>query len=217
MGAVELDTPIKKLSKEEKAAKKALKAEKLAKKEAKAAKLAAKEEVAAEAEAPTSSVEDEAQGVEVEEAQEEEEEAADGGFKVHKYQPPPEPEDETLQCRDCGGDFIFTVGEQEFFKSKGFDNKKTRCAECTAAKKARFGEESGGGKGKGGKGKGGKGAGKGKGGGGFACYNCGEEGHRSSDCSKPRADGGKGGGGGICYAFQKGECNRGDSCKFKHA
>jgi hypothetical protein len=32
-------------------------------------------------------------------------------------------QDETLQCRDCGGDFIFTVGEQEFFKSKGFENK----------------------------------------------------------------------------------------------
>ena len=114
--------------------------------------------------------------------------------QVHKYVPPPEPEDETLVCRDCGGDFIFTVGEQEFFKSKGFDNKKTRCADCTAAKKARFGEDGGkgGGKGgKGGKGKGGKGGGKG--------------------------DGGKGkGGGGVCYAFQKGECSRGDSCRFSH-
>jgi hypothetical protein len=106
------------------------------------------------------------------------EEATDDGFKVHKYVPPPEPEDETLQCRDCGADFIFTIGEQEFFKAKGFDNKKTRCAECTAAKKARFGE-GGGGKG-GGRGKGGAdwGGGGGRGGGkggGRACYNCGEE------------------------------------------
>ena len=140
----------------------------------------------------------------------------DDGFKIKKYVPPPEPEDETLQCRDCGGDFIFTVGEQEFFKMKGFDNKKTRCADCTAAKKARFGEESGkgGGKGKGGKGKGGKGGGKGGG----ACYNCGGEGHMSYDCTEPRSGGkGKGGGGGgVCYAFQKGECNRGDACRFSH-
>ena len=210
MGAT-LESPITKLSKEEKAAKKAAKAEKLAKKEAKiAAKLAAKD-VAAE---PPEPVDEEVEQADVEGT--EVEEAADDGFKVHKYVPPPEPEDETLQCRDCGGDFIFTVGEQEFFKAKGFDNKKTRCAECTAAKKARFGEDGGRG---GGKGKGGKGGGKGKGGGrgGFACYNCGEEGHRSSECTKPRAEGGKGGGGGMCYAFQKGECSRGDSCKFKHA
>ena len=99
-------------------------------------------------------------------------------------------QDETLQCRDCGGDFIFTVGEQEFFKSKGFENKKTRCADCTAAKKSRFGEEGGGG----GKGKG-KGGGKGKG--------------------KGKGDGG-GSGGGVCYAFQKGECTRGAACRFSH-
>ncbi|EOD18500.1 hypothetical protein EMIHUDRAFT_196812 [Emiliania huxleyi CCMP1516] len=126
MGAT-LESPITKLSKEEKAAKKAAKAEKLAKKEAKiAAKLAAKD-VAAE---PPEPVDEEVEQADVEEN--EVEEAADDGFKVHKYVPPPEPEDETLQCRDCGGDFIFTVGEQEFFKSKGFDNKKTRCAEAIA-------------------------------------------------------------------------------------
>ena len=169
----ELDSPIKKLTKEEKIAKKAKKAEKAAKKAAKEQK-----------------VEKPVEDAEVEDAEVEAEEVAeDDGFKVHKYEAPPEPEDETLQCRDCGGDFIFTVGEQEFFKSKGFDNKKTRCAECTAAKKARFGEESGKG--------GGKGKGKGKGGG--------------------KGDKGKGGGGGgVCYAFQKGECTRGDSCRFSH-
>lgn len=41
------------------------------------------------------------------------------------------------------------------------------------------------------------------------------------DYAKPREPreggfGGGGGGGGVCFAFQKGECNRGDSCKFKH-
>jgi len=61
-------------------------------------------------------------------------------------------EDEALECRDCGAEFCFTVGEQQFYKEKGFDNKPTRCAECkasrwrsfswsTKAKKARFSRE----------------------------------------------------------------------------
>ncbi|MEG2337977.1 MAG: zinc-ribbon domain-containing protein [Clostridium sp.] len=44
--------------------------------------------------------------------------------------------DKTLKCRDCGCDFVFTVGEQEFYKEKGFDNEPTRCIECRRAKKA---------------------------------------------------------------------------------
>ena len=39
-------------------------------------------------------------------------------------------EDKTLVCKDCGKEFIFTVGEQEFFKEKGFDNEPVRCPEC---------------------------------------------------------------------------------------
>jgi len=38
--------------------------------------------------------------------------------------------DEMLQCRDCNAEFAFTVGEQQFFKEKGFDNKPTRCGVC---------------------------------------------------------------------------------------
>lgn len=30
-------------------------------------------------------------------------------------------EDKTLVCQDCGAEFVFTVGEQEFYKEKGFD------------------------------------------------------------------------------------------------
>lgn len=69
-------------------------------------------------------------------------------------------EDETLVCRDCSSEFMFTVGEQQFFLDRGWANKKTRCAECQAAKKARFGEGKGKGKG-GGRGAGGRGRGGG--------------------------------------------------------
>ena len=31
-------------------------------------------------------------------------------------------EDKKIICKDCGKEFIFTVGEQEFFKEKGFEN-----------------------------------------------------------------------------------------------
>ena len=44
-------------------------------------------------------------------------------------------QDETLKCRDCGNEFVFTAGEQEFYASKGFENKPSRCKECRAAKK----------------------------------------------------------------------------------
>jgi CxxC-x17-CxxC domain-containing protein len=45
-------------------------------------------------------------------------------------------EDKTLVCKDCGKDFIFTAGEQEFYAEKGFQNEPTRCKECRDSKKA---------------------------------------------------------------------------------
>jgi CxxC-x17-CxxC domain-containing protein len=42
----------------------------------------------------------------------------------------------TLQCRDCGRDFVFTVGEQEFYASRGFTSHPTRCRDCQSAHKA---------------------------------------------------------------------------------
>ena len=36
-------------------------------------------------------------------------------------------EDKTLKCEDCGQDFIFTAGEQEFYAEKGFQNEPKRC------------------------------------------------------------------------------------------
>ena len=42
--------------------------------------------------------------------------------------------DKTLTCKDCGAEFVFTVGEQEFYKEKGFDNEPKRCLACRRAK-----------------------------------------------------------------------------------
>ena len=39
-------------------------------------------------------------------------------------------EDKKIICKDCGKEFIFTVGEQEFFKDKGYDHEPKRCIEC---------------------------------------------------------------------------------------
>jgi CxxC-x17-CxxC domain-containing protein len=43
--------------------------------------------------------------------------------------------DIALRCRDCGRDFDFTVGEQEFYASRGLTNTPSRCPECRAARK----------------------------------------------------------------------------------
>lgn len=39
-------------------------------------------------------------------------------------------EDKALKCKDCGNEFIWTAGEQEFFASRGFKNKPARCKDC---------------------------------------------------------------------------------------
>lgn len=46
-------------------------------------------------------------------------------------------QDKTLICRDCGQEFTFTVGEQEFYAEKGFSNEPTRCRDCRSANKNR--------------------------------------------------------------------------------
>ncbi|MFN2450932.1 MAG: zinc-ribbon domain-containing protein, partial [Candidatus Dormibacteria bacterium] len=35
--------------------------------------------------------------------------------------------DQTLRCRECGVDFIWTEGEQEFYASRGLTNPPSRC------------------------------------------------------------------------------------------
>lgn len=43
--------------------------------------------------------------------------------------------DKTLKCKDCGADFVFTAGEQEFYAEKGFVNEPQRCKACRDARK----------------------------------------------------------------------------------
>lgn len=44
--------------------------------------------------------------------------------------------DKTIVCKDCGKEFVFTEGEQEFYKEKGFENDPVRCPECRRKRKA---------------------------------------------------------------------------------
>lgn len=44
-------------------------------------------------------------------------------------------EDKTLICKECGKEFVFTAGEQEFYAEKGFVNEPQRCKDCRAARK----------------------------------------------------------------------------------
>ncbi|MCL2545498.1 MAG: zinc-ribbon domain containing protein [Clostridia bacterium] len=52
-------------------------------------------------------------------------------------------EDRTMVCKDCGADFVFTAGEQEFYAEKGFQNEPTRCKDCRQARKANRAANSG--------------------------------------------------------------------------
>ena len=45
-------------------------------------------------------------------------------------------QDKLLRCSDCGQEFTFTAGEQEFYSSRGLQNEPRRCPECRRAKKA---------------------------------------------------------------------------------
>ena len=117
--------------------------------------------------------------------------------------------DKTIACRDCGTDFVFTAGEQEFYAQKGFTNEPTRCPACRQQRKA-----SGGGRGSYGErdsyGSRGGGGGYSSGGGSremhtTTCASCGKEAQvpfvprgdkpvYCSDCFRPRQGSGYGGG-----------------------
>lgn len=43
--------------------------------------------------------------------------------------------DKAIICKDCNEEFIFSEGEQAFYKEKGFENEPQRCPECRKARK----------------------------------------------------------------------------------
>src|SRR5439155_8042691 len=50
-----------------------------------------------------------------------------GGFMVES--------DKSIKCRDCGEEFVFSAGEQAFYKERGFQHEPTRCRRCRDEKK----------------------------------------------------------------------------------
>ncbi len=44
-------------------------------------------------------------------------------------------EDKTLTCVECGNEFIFTAGEQEFYAERQYQNEPKRCRDCRAKRK----------------------------------------------------------------------------------
>ncbi len=87
--------------------------------------------------------------------------------------------DRSLTCRDCGQEFVFTLGEQEFYQQRGFSEPQ-RCPTCRQARKTQRngGASSGGGYSSGGYGSGG--------GGGYASGGGGGYGNESGFSSPPR-------------------------------
>ncbi len=53
--------------------------------------------------------------------------------------------DKTIKCRDCGEEFVFSAGEQAFYKERGFQHEPTRCRRCRDEKKRQTGGSSAGG------------------------------------------------------------------------
>jgi CxxC-x17-CxxC domain-containing protein len=50
--------------------------------------------------------------------------------------------DRILTCRDCGQEFTFTAGEQEFYASRNLTNDPSRCPTCRAARRSGGGGQS---------------------------------------------------------------------------
>ena len=44
-------------------------------------------------------------------------------------------EDKSITCVDCGQEFLFTAGEQAFYRERGLTNEPTRCKSCREKRK----------------------------------------------------------------------------------
>jgi CxxC-x17-CxxC domain-containing protein len=64
-------------------------------------------------------------------------------------------EDQSINCVDCGQQFLFTAGEQAFYATKGLTNAPTRCKACRELRKQQRAEAPRGQRGRGGSARGG--------------------------------------------------------------
>ena len=46
-------------------------------------------------------------------------------------------QDRLLRCVDCGAEFVWTAGEQQFFADKNFKNEPKRCKSCKTKRASR--------------------------------------------------------------------------------
>jgi CxxC-x17-CxxC domain-containing protein len=53
-------------------------------------------------------------------------------------------EDQVLTCADCGEQFIFTAGEQSFYREKGLTHAPTRCKRCRENRRSQRSDGGGG-------------------------------------------------------------------------
>ena len=53
-------------------------------------------------------------------------------------------QDQQIQCKDCGADFVWSADEQEFYQQKGF-SAPLRCKDCRVKARANFNNGGGGG------------------------------------------------------------------------
>ena len=51
--------------------------------------------------------------------------------------------DRSIACVDCGQEFTFTAGEQEFYAQRGFTESPKRCSSCRQIRKAQRNRGSG--------------------------------------------------------------------------
>jgi CxxC-x17-CxxC domain-containing protein len=52
-------------------------------------------------------------------------------------------EDQKLKCVDCGEEFLFTVGEQQFYRDHGLTHAPIRCKNCRESRKGQRGSRPG--------------------------------------------------------------------------
>ena len=61
-----------------------------------------------------------------------------GGEVQTAVEPDSEFEDKTILCIDCARNFVWTSGEQVFYRDKQLQNPPKRCKECKQAKNERL-------------------------------------------------------------------------------